>query len=163
MHLEDNFTPGGPATQVPASWFNRVAKFLNNLIPGEGVSFDKHDDGSPTVITTELFDESITADAFPYNGNGHPSTDGDGKSAQNDNSDLTTDYHALDASTWVRGTTRDASGNLCGVKLRVITRQFRYTDEDVFFFRVLEFDSTGRLRSISAETDSFREKNKSFY
>lgn len=50
MHLRDNFNEGGPVSQVPASWFNRVAKFINNLIPGDGVSFEKHDDGSPTAI-----------------------------------------------------------------------------------------------------------------
>ena len=53
MHLEDDFTPNGPITQVPASWFNRVARFINNLIPGENVQFEKHDDGSPTTINID--------------------------------------------------------------------------------------------------------------
>ena len=50
MHIKDDFDGGRPITQVPASWFNSVAKFLNNLIPGENVGLEKHDDGSASVI-----------------------------------------------------------------------------------------------------------------
>jgi len=49
MHLKDDFG-GGPISQVPASWFNSVAKFINNLIPGDGIVFTKNCDGSATVI-----------------------------------------------------------------------------------------------------------------
>lgn len=49
MHLKDDFG-GGPISQVPASWFNSVAKFINNLIPGKGVVFTKSCDGTATVI-----------------------------------------------------------------------------------------------------------------
>ena len=48
FHITDNFQPGAPITQVPASWFNKVASFLNNLI-GDGVKVDKSDT-SPSVI-----------------------------------------------------------------------------------------------------------------
>ena len=50
MHLRDDFNANGPVSQVPASWFNRVAKFINGLIPGEGIEFSKRDDGGDTVI-----------------------------------------------------------------------------------------------------------------
>lgn len=49
-HLKDNFTDKGPVSQVPASWFNRVAKFINNLVPSDTVHFEKHDDGNATVL-----------------------------------------------------------------------------------------------------------------
>ena len=48
FHITNNFQPGAPITQVPASWFNKVASFLNNLI-GDGVKVDKSDT-SPSVI-----------------------------------------------------------------------------------------------------------------
>ena len=37
FHITDNFQPGAPITQVPVSWFNKVAHFLNNLI-GDGAT-----------------------------------------------------------------------------------------------------------------------------
>lgn len=46
FHVTENFPVGGPITQVPVSWFNKVAHFLNNLI-GDGASVDK---GDPPVI-----------------------------------------------------------------------------------------------------------------
>lgn len=48
FHITDNFQPGAPITQVPTSWFNKVASFLNNLI-GDGVDVAKSDT-SPSVI-----------------------------------------------------------------------------------------------------------------
>ena len=49
FHITDNFQPGAPITQVPASWFNKVASFLNNLI-GDGATVDK---GNPPVIRVD--------------------------------------------------------------------------------------------------------------
>lgn len=67
MHLTDNFSASGPITQVPAAWFNRVAKFLNGLTQGPGIQFEKHDDGSPTIIqlapTSHEVKSNVTVDA----------------------------------------------------------------------------------------------------
>lgn len=53
LHIKDNFQAGGPITQVPASWFNSVAGFINGLIAGPGIKkFEKTDNGS-TVIERE--------------------------------------------------------------------------------------------------------------
>ena len=41
FHLKDNFRPNAPISQVPASWFNAVAAFLNNLVGGFGIKMDK--------------------------------------------------------------------------------------------------------------------------
>ena len=39
--LENTFREGAPISQVPASWFNAVASFINSLIPGFGISWVK--------------------------------------------------------------------------------------------------------------------------
>ena len=39
--LQNNFREGAPISQVPASWFNAVASFINSLIPGFGISWVK--------------------------------------------------------------------------------------------------------------------------
>ena len=49
FHVTENFPAGGPITQVPVSWFNKVAHFLNNLI-GDGATVDK---GNPPVIRVD--------------------------------------------------------------------------------------------------------------
>jgi len=52
IHLKDNFQAGAPISQVPASWFNSVAKFINGLIPGKNVTFE-HPGASSTAICAE--------------------------------------------------------------------------------------------------------------
>ena len=52
FHLKDDFRPGGPASQVPASWFNKVANFLNNLIPGRGINLTKSERGASVIECT---------------------------------------------------------------------------------------------------------------
>lgn len=49
FHVKSNFRVGAPISQVPASWFNKVANFLNNLVPGYGLKLTKSTDG-PSVI-----------------------------------------------------------------------------------------------------------------
>ena len=60
MFIKDDFQSGAPITQVPVCWFNSVAKFLNNLIPGEGIRFDKHDNGAETAISIRNFQDMGT-------------------------------------------------------------------------------------------------------
>lgn len=50
MHIRDNFGEG-PVTQVPASWYNSVAKFINNLVGGHRVKVEKFTDGTPSSIS----------------------------------------------------------------------------------------------------------------
>lgn len=52
FHLKDDFRPGGPASQVPASWFNKVANFLNNLIQGPGIKLTKRERGASVIECT---------------------------------------------------------------------------------------------------------------
>jgi len=49
FHVKDDFKAGAPISQVPASWFNSVAKFLNGLVGGFGVKTDKNESGRSTV------------------------------------------------------------------------------------------------------------------
>lgn len=49
FHIKDDFKPGAPISQVPANWFNTVAKFLNGLVGGFGVKADKNEGGVSTM------------------------------------------------------------------------------------------------------------------
>lgn len=57
FNLESNFQSGRPISQVPASWFNRVASFLNNLVGGYGIKLSKQTGGPSTI---ELDPKAIT-------------------------------------------------------------------------------------------------------
>lgn len=49
FHIKDDFKAGAPISQVPASWFNAVGKFLNGLVGGFGAKVDKHESGRSAV------------------------------------------------------------------------------------------------------------------
>jgi hypothetical protein len=52
FHIKSNFNARGPVSQVPASWFNKVANFLNNFVAGYGLTLNKSADG-PSVISLD--------------------------------------------------------------------------------------------------------------
>ena len=49
FRVKDDFKAGAPISQVPASWFNSVAKFLNNLVGGFGIRVHKQVANRPVV------------------------------------------------------------------------------------------------------------------
>ena len=49
FHVKDDFRPGAPISQVPASWFNKVAQFLNNLVGGFGITLMKSENGASVI------------------------------------------------------------------------------------------------------------------
>lgn len=49
FHIKSNFVKGGPITQVPASWFNQVAEFLNNFVAGYGLKLKKNTSGASVI------------------------------------------------------------------------------------------------------------------
>lgn len=51
FHVRDNFT-AGPVSQVPASWFNSVAVFLNNLCGGLGIRVMR--DATPPQVSLDV-------------------------------------------------------------------------------------------------------------
>lgn len=57
FHVKDDFKPGAPVSAVPATWFNKVAAFLNNFVAGDGLRMFKNESGA-TVIS---LDESTAA------------------------------------------------------------------------------------------------------
>ena len=60
FHVKDDFKAGAPISQVPASWFNSVAKFLNGLVGGFGVKTDKNESGRSTVsIDKQVLQQEI--------------------------------------------------------------------------------------------------------
>lgn len=68
--LRDNFREGAPISQVPASWFNAVAKFINSLIPGYGISWLKSESSNiievdPSVIPSASIGTPTQAGTFP--------------------------------------------------------------------------------------------------
>ena len=60
FHVKDDFKTGAPISQVPASWFNSVAKFLNGLVGGFGVKIDKNESGRSTAsIDKQVLQQEI--------------------------------------------------------------------------------------------------------
>ena len=81
FHVQDNFIAGAPISQVPASWFNSVARFLNGLIGGKGVRFVKNTD-APSVIEMDADVPSNELGDNPTDMKDSPSTiSGDGSTS----------------------------------------------------------------------------------
>ena len=60
FHVKDDFKAGAPISQVPAGWFNSVAKFLNGLVGGFGVKIDKNESGRSTAsIDKQVLQQEI--------------------------------------------------------------------------------------------------------
>lgn len=51
FHVRDDFKAGTPASSVPASWFNAVGRFLNNLVGGAGIRVLR--DGNPPQVVLD--------------------------------------------------------------------------------------------------------------
>lgn len=49
FHIKSNFLARGPISQVPASWFNAVADFLNNFVAGYGLKLKKNHSGASVI------------------------------------------------------------------------------------------------------------------
>ena len=77
FHVKDNFGIG-PVSQVPTTWFNSVAKFLNNIVGGLGIKVLRDNDpptiqldpesarralGIPTICPNEVVQSSGSGDS----------------------------------------------------------------------------------------------------
>lgn len=60
--LQSNFKQGAPVSQVPASWFNGVARFINSLIPGHGISWAKTEGTNVIEIDPTILPSTATGD-----------------------------------------------------------------------------------------------------
>ena len=147
LRLKDNFRPNAPISQVPASWFNAVASFLNNLIGGYGVKINKNgafpiisinpdvlseqSKYKPTTEHTELETPSADQHTSPPT---HP------QSGSGDNFTV-----KLIDTTW-------KAGGKKGVKVYLPTDSWADGVERFTAWRLCEFDSQGRLRSIGKQS-----------
>lgn len=60
FHVKDDFQAGEPISSVSASWFNKVAGFLNNLVGATGIKVNKPEKPSPGSPVTIEPDTSVT-------------------------------------------------------------------------------------------------------
>ena len=87
LRLKDNFRPNAPISQVPASWFNAVASFLNNLIGGYGVKINKN--GAFPII-------SINPDVLSEQSKYKPTTEHTELETPSENQDFASKGHVYD-------------------------------------------------------------------
>ena len=78
FHVKDDFRPGAPISQVPASWFNKVAQFLNNLVGGFGITLMKSENGASVIEVdqTAIRQAQNTAVGTPSDVGSFPNDDG---------------------------------------------------------------------------------------
>jgi hypothetical protein len=136
FHLKDNFTPGGPISQVPASWFNAVARFLNNIVGGYGINITK--DGVPTVcIDPKVLATNAEKATKEYQQMETPSADNLSVSAGHQENQLLT-------TEWRRGTK--------GIKIYLPTDSWGDNVSRSIAWRLCEFDRYGRLVHVGKQT-----------
>lgn len=127
FHVKDDFSKG-PISQVPASWFNSVGKFLNNLVGSGRVKLTKNDDGTPSSI------ELIGEDAA-----GGMGTPVDNTNASEEGS--SPDPFGLTFTNWDAGTDNGVKIRLYGlVELDGFSHIFQPVD--------LEITNDGRVKSV---------------
>lgn len=128
FHIKDDFKAGQPVSAVPASWFNKVAGLLNNLIGTKGVTLTKEGEPPLVAIDTEWLDS--------YLGGGDTTT----SAAVGE---YPTDEVTQTAETlWARST---ATG---GAEVRVAYKcEFADGAHNIYAARLV-FDKSGRLSKI---------------
>lgn len=142
MELESNFRAGAPISQVPISWFRKVANFIKGIalgtdpikvtIPSEVSAM------SPVLISFEPQNAGASLDNMP-----RPSTA---------SSEVPAGQELQDG--WERS--RDG----LGFRMMVITRVVRTGDYDNFFWAWGYFDRFGMIYKVSKEQGCFSELTK---
>ena len=147
FHLKDNFRPNAPISQVPASWFNAVASFLNNLVGGYGVKINKN--GSIPVVSIDpevLADQTKLTPTKEHQQFETPSAD------QNTSPSTHPQSGSGDSFTVKLIDTVWKAGGKKGVKVYLPTDSWADGVERFTAWRLCEFDSQGRLRSIGKQS-----------
>ena len=163
MHIKDDFGSGGPISKVSAAWFNGVAKFINGFIPGPGISFEKKNDGSATVVSVDMTAAAASAKYTTPTATNGTSIDPDdlGALTYRNLSDWKApdDMTGLDNTTpagWERGKTAykngvavDSTHPPVGCSITVCThacmRTVSGTTKHELLFARMEFDENGLL------------------
>jgi len=180
FHLKDDFRPRGPASQVPASWFNQVANFLNNLIPGPGIKLTKSERGASVIectveggggglsgvgankiVGTDANSEATAAADMPTQNANNVQVLGVAKNATvltwltaslvPENTSSKTDLANAAPGTATANSTTWTYGGTNGATLRVQTRT-KWDGTNLYgFYRDVTIDRFGRAYAISAE------------
>lgn len=181
FHLKDDFRPGGPASQVPASWFNKVANFLNNLIQGPGIKLTKRERGASVIectveggggdlsgvgankiVGTDANSEATAAASMPTQNANNVQVLGVAKNATTlswltaslvpENTSSKTNLANAAPGTATANTTTWTYDGTNGATLRVQTRTMWNGTHLYGFYRDVTLDRFGRVYAISAET-----------
>lgn len=141
-YIKDDFKPGAPVSQVPASWFNQVAGFLNNLVGGYGIKFNKKGvipviSLDPVVLPPKEAKKTPETDSYYWFET--PSSDQD--FMPNAHKD-----YVLRNTTWTRGSKKGQ-----GVKVMLPTDSYADGVGRFIAWRWFEFDCEGRLKSIGPQ------------
>lgn len=182
FHLKDDFRPGGPASQVPASWFNKVANFLNNLIPGRGIKLTKSERGASVIectveggggadlsgvgpnkiVGTDAGSEATAAASMPTQNANNVQVLGVAKKATAlswltaslvpENTTSKTNLANAAPGTATANSSSWTYGGTNGASLRVQTRTMWNGTYLYGFYRDIALDRFGRVYSIGAET-----------
>ena len=145
FHLKDNFRPNAPISQVPASWFNAVASFLNNLVGGYGVKINKN--GAIPVV-------SIVPEVLAEHSKDKPTTQHVELETPSENQDFASKGHvyneandawSLHDTTWVRGGKK-------GLKIYLPTDSWGDGSERCTAWRLCSFDRQGRLAKVEGQS-----------
>lgn len=134
FHVRDNFAAGAPISQVPASWFNKVARFLNNFRSGEGCRVNADENGPVFSVLPSVDGPETIGTAKEIPGGAHADREGQ-----------YTIPNGADDTEWLRGETSQ------GVKIKVYTMLSLYQGCIYGIFRELTFDKDGRLRKVGPE------------
>lgn len=142
MKISSDFTKGAPISQVPVSWFKKVANFINGFALGvKPIMVNVPSEvSSSTPITISFVPENEGADLDKM---AKPSS---------------TSSSIPSGQSLKTGWTRAIDG--LGIRMMVITRIVRTGDYDNFFWAWGYFDRFGMLYEISKEQGCFSELTK---
>ena len=142
MDLKSDFKIGGPISQVPISWFKKVANFLKGFALGVSpIKVNVPDNVSPLSPVVISF--------VPENS---------GASLDKMAKPSSASSSVPSGQTLQDGWERDANG--LGFRMMVITRVVRTGDYDNFFWAWGYFDRFGMIYKISKEQGCFSELTK---
>lgn len=149
MRIPSDFKAGAPISQVPVSWFKKVADFLNGFCVGVSpikvTRPSTVDASSPVLLSFDPPNEGADETLMP-----RPS-----KAAS------TLPAGQVYKAGWERGgKSENGEEGVGGMRMMVITRIVRTGDYDNFFWAWGYFDRFGMLYRVTKEQGVFSELTK---
>ena len=132
FHVRDDFQSGAPVSQVPASWFNAVASFLNGLIGGFGIKMESIGQAVAISADLEVLRKEVLKAFAPTEVESLPS-----------GGDPTP---TVDAASFTAGA-KDGKG----AEIYIATRSEEYGELGAIIYRKFTVTPDGRIYAISAE------------